>query len=60
MPPVYGGRQTRTNPVVGLPWEYWKVTVTILFLDMIISEMNQILLLTEESTMNYVLLLQKL
>ena len=41
MPRVCGGKQTRIDPVVGLPSEYWKVTVTIPFLDMIISEMNQ-------------------
>ena len=41
MPCLHGGRKTRANPVVGLPSEYWKVTATIPFLDMIISEMNQ-------------------
>ena len=35
------GRQTRANPAVGSPSEYWKVTITIPFLDMIISEMNE-------------------
>ena len=41
MPRIHSGRQTRANPAVGSPSEYWKVTIIIPFLDMIISEMNE-------------------
>lgn len=34
-------RQTRANPIVGSPSQYWKVTIAIPFIDMIISEMNE-------------------
>ena len=38
MPHIHSRRQTRANPAVGSPSEYWKLTITIPFLDMIISE----------------------
>ena len=41
MPRVHGGRQTRSNPAVECPAQFWKVTITIPFLDTIISEMAE-------------------
>ena len=40
MPRTHTGRQTRANPAVASPSEYWKV-ITIPFLDIIISEMDE-------------------
>ena len=40
MPRVFGGRQTRPNPSVDSPSDYWRVTVTIPLIDSILSEME--------------------
>ena len=40
MPRVIRGRQTRPNPEVASACDYWRVTITIPFLDSIISEME--------------------
>ena len=40
MPRIIKGRQTRPNPEVSTPTEYWRVAVTIPFLDSVISEME--------------------
>ena len=37
---VIRGRQTRPNPEVASACDYWRVTITIPFLDSIISEME--------------------
>ena len=39
MPRVIRGRQTRPNPAVNSPSDYWRVTITIPLLDSIISEL---------------------
>ena len=40
MPRIIPGRQSRPNPEVQSPKDYWRVTVTILFLDSIITELE--------------------
>ena len=40
MPRVVSGRQTRANPSVSCPTDYWRVTITIPFLDSIIIELE--------------------
>ena len=40
MPRVIRGRQTRPNPTVSSPSDYWRVTITIPLLDSIISELE--------------------
>ena len=40
MPRIIRGRQTRPNPAVTSPCDYWRVTITIPFLDSIISELE--------------------
>ena len=40
MPRIIRGRQTRANPTVLLPCDYWRVTLTIPFLDSIFSELE--------------------
>ena len=40
MPRIIKGRQTRANPTVLLPCDYWRVTLTIPFLDSILSELE--------------------
>ena len=40
MPRVIRGQQTRPNPEVASACDYWRVTITIPFLDSIISEME--------------------
>ena len=40
MPRIIRGRQTRPNPDVSSPCDYWRVTITIPFLDSVISEME--------------------
>ena len=40
MPRVIRGRQTRPNPTVSSPTDYWRVTITIPLLDSIISELE--------------------
>ena len=40
MPRIIKGRQTRANPTVLLPYDYWRVALTIPFLDSILSELE--------------------
>lgn len=40
MPRIIKGRQTRWNPSVSSPCDYWRVTVTIPFIDSVISELE--------------------
>ena len=40
MPRIIPGRQSRPNPEVQSPKDYWRVTVTIPFLDSIITELG--------------------
>ena len=40
MPRIIRGRQTRANPSVTSPCDYWRVTVTIPLLDSILSELG--------------------
>ena len=40
MPRVIHGRQTRPNPDVTCPYDYWRMTITIPFLDSIIMELE--------------------
>ena len=40
MPRIIKGRQTRPNPEVSTPTEYWRVAITIPFHDSVISEME--------------------
>ena len=40
MPRIIAGRQIRPNPEVQSPKDYWRVTVTIPFLDFIITELE--------------------
>ena len=40
MPRVIRGRQTRPNPAVSSPSDYWRITITIPLLDSIISELE--------------------
>ena len=40
MPRIIPGRQSRSNPEVQSPKDYWRVTVTIPFLDSIITELE--------------------
>ena len=40
MPRVIHGRQTRSNPDVTCPYDYWRTTITIPFLDSIIMELE--------------------
>jgi len=42
MPRVIRGRQTRPNPTVNSPSDYWRVTITIPLLDSIISELEAV------------------
>ncbi|XP_062519282.1 uncharacterized protein LOC134194370 [Corticium candelabrum] len=40
MPRIMKRKQTRANPTVLLPYDYWRVTLTIPFLDSILSELE--------------------
>ena len=40
MPHIIGSHQTRPNPRVSMPSDYWRITVTIPLLDSIICEME--------------------
>ena len=40
MPRIIHGRQSRPNPEVTNPKDYWRVTLTIPFLDSIIMELE--------------------
>ena len=40
MPRIMKRKQTRANPTVLLPYDYWRVTLTIPFLDFILSELE--------------------
>ena len=40
MPQIIRGRQTRPNPDVASPCDYWHVTITIPYLDSIIGELE--------------------
>ena len=42
MPRIIRGRQTSPNPDVASPCDYWRVTITIPFLDSIINELETI------------------
>ena len=48
------GRQTRPNPDVVSPCDYWRVIITIPFLDSIISELEINLLPTKRHILNFV------